>query len=149
MFDTPSSGRSSLSCLRPWGDVAIYDIKWKITAMDLVATFVHPDVSSRTGTILIRPVARGIVMRARSILLFAERYNGFSLPGGGVADDEDPIQGLCRKMKEETGSRNVQVLSLDKTTEELRPRWQPGFDLLHMTVHYFSAKSTKYCVPPA
>ncbi|MFU8824870.1 NUDIX domain-containing protein [Yoonia sp.] len=106
--------------------------------MRLIKKLVHPDVKSATGAILTRRAARGIVMRERSILLlFTERYNDFSFPGGGVADDENLIDGLYRELEEETGARNVRVQRDYGYVEELRPHRQPGFDLMHMTSHFY------------
>lgn len=78
--------------------------------MRLIKKLVHPDVMSATGETLTRRAARGIVIRDKSILLlFTERYNDFSFPGGGVADGENLIEGLYRELEEETGARNVRV----------------------------------------
>ncbi len=106
--------------------------------MTLITKIVHPDVTSMTGNILARRAARGIVLRDTSILLvFTERYNDFSFPGGGVADGEDLIEGLRRELEEETGARNVRVTRNYGYIEELRPHWKPGFDLMHMTSHFY------------
>ncbi|MFN3664032.1 NUDIX domain-containing protein [Yoonia sp.] len=106
--------------------------------MRLIKKLVHPDVKSVTGATLTRRAARGIVMRDRSILLlFTERYNDFSFPGGGVAEGENLIEGLYRELEEETGARNVRVQRDYGYVEELRPHWQPGFDLMQMTSHFY------------
>ncbi|MFN3312167.1 MAG: NUDIX hydrolase [Hyphomonas sp.] len=106
--------------------------------MRLIKKLVHPDAEARTGVILTRRAARGIVLRETSILLlFTERYNDFSFPGGGVAEGEDLIDGLRRELEEETGASNVRVQRGYGYIEELRPHWQPGFDLMHMTSHFF------------
>lgn len=106
--------------------------------MRLIRKLVHPDVKAVTGAILTRRAARAIVLRDTSILLlFTERYNDFSFPGGGVADGEDLIDGLRRELTEETGASNVRVQRNYGYIEELRPHWQPGFDLMSMTSHFF------------
>ena len=106
--------------------------------MKLITKLVHPDVKGTTGAILTRRAARGIVLRERSLLmLFTERYNDFSFPGGGVAEGEDLIDGLRRELEEETGASNVRVQRNYGYIEELRPHRQPGFDLMHMTSHFF------------
>ena len=106
--------------------------------MRLIKKLVHPDVTGTTGVILTRRAARGIVLRERSILLlFTERYNDFSFPGGGVAEGEDLIDGLCRELEEETGASNIRVQRDYGYVEELRPHWQPGFDLMQMTSHFY------------
>ncbi|PZO00308.1 MAG: DNA mismatch repair protein MutT [Hyphomicrobiales bacterium] len=106
--------------------------------MRLITKLVHPDVKTATGAILTRRAARGIVLRETSILLlFTERYNDFSFPGGGVAEGEDLVDGLRREMEEETGASNVQVGRHYGYIEELRPHWKQGFDLMNMTSHFF------------
>lgn len=106
--------------------------------MKLLKKLVHPQVTDTKGVTLARQAARGIVVREASILLlFTERYNDFSFPGGGVADGEDLIEGLRREMEEETGAQNVRVQRNFGYIEELRPHWQQGFDLMHMTSHFF------------
>lgn len=88
-------------------------------------------------TLTVEP-ARGIVLREASIpLLFTERYNGFSFRGGGVEDNEEMIDGLCRELEEEAGARNVRVQYNYGYVEELRPHRRDGFDLMHMTSHFF------------
>ncbi|MFN4062464.1 MAG: NUDIX hydrolase [Paracoccus hibiscisoli] len=106
--------------------------------MRLIRKLVHPAVEASAGTVLTRRATRGIVLRERSILLlFTQRYNDFSLPGGGVAEGEDLIDGLRRELEEETGASNVRVRRNYGYIEEWRPHWQPGFDVMHMTSHYF------------
>lgn len=107
--------------------------------MRLITRLVHPDVKATTGTVLTRRAARGIVLRERSILLlFTERYNDFSFPGGGgVAEGEELVDGLKRELEEETGASNVRVQRDYGYIEELRPHWQPDFDLMAMTSHFY------------
>ena len=106
--------------------------------MKLIKRLIHPDVKAETGSIITRQAARGIVQRESSILLlFTERYNDFSFPGGGVAEGEDLIDGLRRELEEETGAVNVRVQRNYGYIEELRPHRKAGFDLMHMTSHFF------------
>ncbi|MFN3931022.1 MAG: NUDIX domain-containing protein [Brevundimonas sp.] len=106
--------------------------------MRLIKKLVHPDAEALTGATLTRRAARGIVMRETLILLlFTERYNDFSFPGGGVAEGEDLIDGLRRELEEETGASNVRVQRDYGYVEELRPHRRSGFDLMHMTSHFF------------
>lgn len=106
--------------------------------MKLISKMVHPDLKSTEGEVFRRQAARGIVLRDESILLlFTERYNDFSFPGGGVDSDEDIVAALARELDEETGARDVQVKHHYGYIEELRPYWKPGYDLMHMTSHFF------------
>lgn len=106
--------------------------------MRLIKKLVHPDVAAMTGVILTRRAARGIVLRDASVLLlFTERYNDFSFPGGGVDEGEDLIDGLRRELEEETGACNVRVGRDFGYIEELRPHRRSGFELMHMTSHFF------------
>lgn len=106
--------------------------------MNLIHKLVHPDVKPGTGNILSRQAARAIVRRdATILLLFTERYNDFSFPGGGVAEGKDLTDGLRRELEEETGAHNVCVQHHYGYIDELRPHWKPGFEVMHMTSHFF------------
>lgn len=106
--------------------------------MKLLKELIHPELSTREGRVLRRQAARGIVLRGDQILLlFTERYNDFSLPGGGVDQDEDLQVALKRELEEETGARDIQVQSHFGFIEEYRPHWKPEYDLMHMTSHFF------------
>lgn len=106
--------------------------------MNLIKELVHPDLASREGRVLRRHAARGIVLREdRILLLFTERYNDFSLPGGGIDEGEDITVALKRELEEETGARDVQVKEHYGFIEEYRPHWKPEYDLMHMTSHFF------------
>lgn len=107
--------------------------------MALLTTLVHPALSSTQGVALRRQAARAIVLRDDHILLlFTERYNDFSLPGGGVDAGEDLAVGLVHELAEETGAQDIQVQEYLGYIEEYRPHWQPEYDLMHMTSHLFT-----------
>jgi len=100
---------------------------------------VHPALQTLEGRILQRQAARAIVLKAqRILLLFTERYNDFSFPGGGVDAGEDLVAGLRRELGEETGASNIRAIRHFGIVEEFRPHAKPGFDLMHMTSHYFT-----------
>ncbi|MEX2474441.1 NUDIX hydrolase [Marinobacter sp.] len=106
--------------------------------MKLLKEMIHPELSSREGRVLRRHAARGIVLREDKILLlFTERYNDFSLPGGGIDEGEEITVALARELEEETGARDVQVKNHYGFIEEYRPHWKPQYDLMHMTSHFF------------
>lgn len=106
--------------------------------MKLLTELIHPELKTREGRILRRHAARGIVLRDDKILLlFTDRYNDFSLPGGGIDHDEDIHVALTRELEEETGARDIQVREHFGFIEEYRPHWKPEYDLMHMTSHFF------------
>jgi len=106
--------------------------------MKLLKELIHPELASREGRVLRRHAARGIVLREDTILLlYTERYNDFSLPGGGVDQGEDIQAALKRELEEETGARDVRVQAQYGFIEEYRPHWKPEYDLMHMTSHFF------------
>lgn len=106
--------------------------------MRLITQLIHAQVDSLEGKVLKRQAARGIVLREQSVLLlFTERYNDFSFPGGGVDPGESLTAALQREMAEETGATNTRVLREFGYLEEYRPHRRDGFDLLHMTSHFF------------
>ena len=68
--------------------------------MRLLKTAFHPEISesdispSSEYTLIERHAARAIVLRGSDILLlFTERYHDYSLPGGGIDEGEDEIEG--------------------------------------------------------
>ncbi len=106
--------------------------------MQLITEIIHPELKSTQGRIFRRHAARGIVLRDEQILLlFTERYNDFSFPGGGLDADEDVVTGLKRELEEETGAREIQVLQHYGYIEEYRPYRKLEFDLMHMTSHFY------------
>jgi len=106
--------------------------------MQRITQLIHPDLASMDGVILRRKAARGIVLRdERILLLYTERYDDFSFPGGGVDPDEDIHAGLRRELEEETGARDVTVQQDYGFIEEYRPHWKPEYDLMHMISHFF------------
>ena len=112
--------------------------------MQLITEILHPDLKSIQGKVFRRHAARGIVLRNEQILLlFTERYNDFSFPGGGLDAGEDIIVGLKRELEEETGAREIRVLQHYGYIEEYRPYWKPQYDLMHMTSHFYQCEATK------
>lgn len=92
--------------------------------MQLLFELSHPRYPQSPSRVLLRRAARGVVLRGDEILLlYTERYNDFSLPGGGVAPGEDVEVALRRELAEETGARNVRVLNAIGRVREWRPHW--------------------------
>ncbi len=106
--------------------------------MRLIKEIIHTGVQNTSGAIFKRRASRAIVLKKEDILLlYTKRYNDFSFPGGGVADDEDLILGLHRELAEETGARNVKVIKEFGYIDEMRPHHRPEYDLLHMLSYFF------------
>lgn len=102
--------------------------------MQKCRTLVHPEVNlSENNQILYRKAARAIVIKNKKILLmYTARYDDYSLPGGGVEENEDLAVGLARELGEETGAQNIKIGEPFGCYEEFRP-WNRGeHDVLHM-----------------
>lgn len=107
--------------------------------MRLLKTTFHPDVtafdisSESELELIVRHAARGIVLKGDKILLLhTQRYNDYSLPGGGIDDGEDEITGLKREMLEETGASGVRNIAAFARYDEYRPWYKPEADIIHM-----------------
>lgn len=112
--------------------------------MQLLKTAFHPDVSvediSSTSklTLIERHAARGIVISGEDILLlYTKRYHDYSLPGGGIDEGEDEIEGLIRELKEETGAQGVRNVTAFARYDEYRPWYKPDADVIHMISHCY------------
>jgi ADP-ribose pyrophosphatase YjhB (NUDIX family) len=115
--------------------------------MRLLKTSFHPDVcpedvSSRSELVIIeRHAARGIVLNGENILLlYTQRYNDYSLPGGGIDDGEDEITGLIRELKEETGAQGVCNVKAFARYDEYRPWYKADADIIHMVSHCYACE---------
>ncbi len=101
---------------------------------------VSPDDVSAPGkyNLLVRHAARGIVLNGANILLlYTQRYDDYSLPGGGVDAGEDVVAGLIREMREETGARNVSNVTPFARYDEYRLWYKPDADIIHMISHCY------------
>lgn len=107
--------------------------------MKILKTTLHPDVSptdiSPTSKLLlkVRHAARGIVIKGEDILLlYTQRYDDYSLPGGGIDDGENEIAGLIRELQEETGAQGVRNVKAFARYDEYRPWYKKDADIIHM-----------------
>lgn len=109
--------------------------------MRLLTKLIHKDIEQIAGRIFERRAARGIILNQSKILLMYTRlYNDYSLPGGGVDSGEDLLTGLKRELAEETGARNVEVVSEFGYTDEVRPHHKAEYDLIHMVSYLYVCK---------
>ena len=96
----------------------------------------HPQSFTRIAT-------RAIVLRDNKILLmFTERYNDYSLPGGGVDEHEELIDGLKRELTEETGALDITNIAPFGLYEEYRPHSSrkhfPECSIMHMLSYCYT-----------
>lgn len=115
--------------------------------MRLLAHLVHESITQpvqdQNLNVLAREAARAIVLQGKQILLmYTERYDDFSFPGGGLNAGEDPLIGLRRELAEEAGAHEVNVLGpFGKVTEYL-PCWKPQWDLMYQTSYWYHCELT-------
>ena len=106
--------------------------------MRLIKKMIHKDVSGLEGKTFERKSARGIILNGSNILLlYTKRYNDYSFPGGGIDLEEDLITGLKRELVEETGAKNIQIVSEFGHIDEYRPHYRPEYDLIHMLSYFY------------
>ncbi len=106
--------------------------------MRLIKEMIHKDVIELEGKTFERRAARGIILKGSKILLlYTKRYNDYSFPGGGVELNEDLIMGLKREIAEETGAKNIKVISEYGFIDEFRPHYKPEYDLIHMMSYFY------------
>lgn len=110
--------------------------------MRLLAHLIHESISQplpeQNLKVLSREAARGIVLDGEKILLmYTERYDDFSFPGGGLDAGENPEVGLRRELAEEAGAHHLSVVGdFGKVTEYL-PCWKPQWDVMHQTSYWY------------
>lgn len=106
--------------------------------MNLLKTHIHEALKNLEGNCEKRIAARGVILKNNKILLlYTNRYNDYSLPGGGIDLNESLSEGLIRELEEETGARNIQIEEEIGVYEEYRPCNKNGFQLLHMLSYIY------------
>ncbi|MEL0628564.1 NUDIX hydrolase [Psychromonas aquatilis] len=96
----------------------------------------HPQCFTRIAT-------RAIVIRAQKILLmYTQRYNDYSLPGGGVDQGESLEEGLKRELSEETGAYDINNIKAFGLYEEFRPyrhdKYYTHCNVMHMLSYCYT-----------
>ncbi len=112
--------------------------------MRLLRTAFHADVSpediapASKLTIAERHAARAIVVKGENILLlYTQRYDDYSLPGGGIDDGEDKLEGLVRELQEETGAKGVCNIRAFARYDEYRPWYKDDADIIYMSSYCY------------
>lgn len=99
---------------------------------------ITPSSQHRVGE---RVATRAIVLKGSDILLlYTKRYDDYSLPGGGVETGEDLESALVRELTEETGARNVKIVTPFGLFEEFRPWYKDNIDVLRMLSYCYVCK---------
>ena len=113
--------------------------------MEIIKTHYHPDIETlENKSIFTRLATRGIATMGNNILLlYTERYEDYSLPGGGLDLEEDKIQGMMRELSEETGAKDIKNIRPFGAYEEYRPWYKPDFDIQHMISYCYTCDINK------
>jgi ADP-ribose pyrophosphatase YjhB (NUDIX family) len=76
-------------------------------------------------------------------LLYTERYEDYSLPGGGLDLGEDKIEGMMRELREETGATAIRNIKPFGAYEEYRPWYKTDYDIQHMISYCYTCDIDK------
>ena len=108
--------------------------------MQTLKTHCHPEVTTlENKTIFTRLSTRSITLQGDSILLlYTERYEDYSLPGGGLNLDEEKVEGMKRELIEETGAKAIKNIKPFGIYEEYRPWHKPSHDIQHMISYCYT-----------
>ena len=113
--------------------------------MKLLKTHYHPEITSLENKSIVKRLAtRSIAIQGANILLlYTERYEDYSLPGGGLDLRENQIEGMKRELIEETGACNIQNIQPFGIYEEFRPWHQPDYDIQQMISYCYTCTINK------
>ncbi|HDZ04260.1 hypothetical protein LCGC14_0239900 [marine sediment metagenome] len=105
----------------------------------------HPAIENlENKSIFTRLATRSIAIQESNILLlYTERYQDYSLPGGGLDLGEDKIEGMKRELMEETGAQDIRNIKPFGIYEEYRPWFKPDFDVQHMISYCYTCEINK------
>ncbi|SHF50749.1 NUDIX hydrolase [Vibrio gazogenes] len=111
--------------------------------MKHLATSVDPEVQAQKDfQTQIRLASRAIVLNKQNeiLALYTDRFDDYSLPGGGLRDGEDPIVGMVRELQEETGAYNVRNIQPLGIYEEFRPKGTESGQVEHVVSYCYACK---------
>jgi len=110
--------------------------------MEILKTHIHSTIKSlENKSIFTRLATRSIALKGNKILLmYTQRYEDYSLPGGGLDAGEDKIEGMVRELKEETGAQDIKNIKPFGIYEEYRPWYKPDFDIQHMISYCYTCE---------
>ena len=113
--------------------------------MQILKTHYHPEIKSlENKSVFTRLATRSIAVQGNNILLlYTERYEDYSLPGGGLDLNEDKIEGMMRELIEETGAQDIKNIKPFGAYEEYRPWYKPDYDIQHMISYCYTCDVNK------
>jgi len=108
--------------------------------MKILKTHHHPEIKTlENKSVFTRLSTRSIAIQKDSILLlYTERYEDYSLPGGGLDVGEDKIDGMIRELTEETGAKDIKNIKPFGAYVEYRPWHKPDYDIQHMISYCYT-----------
>ena len=108
--------------------------------MQILKTHYHPEIKTlENKSIFTRLATRSIAIQGNTILLlYTQRYEDYSLPGGGLDFEEDKIEGMIRELSEETGAKDIKNIKPFGAYEEYRPWYKPDYDIQHMISYCYT-----------
>lgn len=108
--------------------------------MKIIKTHYHPEITTlKNKSIFTRHATRSIVIQGSNILLlYTDRYEDYSLPGGGLDLNEDQVQGMMRELREETGAQDIKNVKPFGAYEEYRPWYKTDYDIQHMISYCYT-----------
>ncbi len=111
--------------------------------MTLLYTMTDPSVTEKAGQVILeRQAVRAVVLHGSEVLLlYTQRYDDFSFPGGGLDAGEAAEKGLIREVREETGATGFSIGPYLGYGDEYRPARRPGHDVLFMRSHFYLCQS--------
>ena len=113
--------------------------------MQNLKTHYHPELKTlENKSIFTRLATRSIAIQGNTILLlYTERYEDYSLPGGGLDLGEDKIKGMIRELSEETGAKDIRNIKPFGVYEEYRPWHKTDYDVQHMISYCYTCDINK------
>jgi len=113
--------------------------------MQILKTHYHPEVKTlENKSVFTRLATRSIAIQGSTILLLhTERYEDYSLPGGGLDLNENKIDGMMRELSEETGAKDIKNIKPFGAYEEYRPWYKPDYDIQHMISYCYTCDISK------
>jgi ADP-ribose pyrophosphatase YjhB (NUDIX family) len=110
--------------------------------MDLIKEFNFVDNQSlETKECIVRPATRAIILKGSQILLLhTERYQDYSLPGGGIEHGESLQQALIREVQEETGAQQISDIHPYGLIREFRANYKNQDQIIEMLSYCFTCQ---------